>query len=168
MCLAGVIIVVLYSAASATSRYEHWKNLAEGGVLPTMDELLASLGEGDRSYPDKLLALDVHEYELKGEDCLGATIGKVYTSEGSVLGLSTVYTPDHRSRLGRFVLEHYDEILFLGELVAIAGVRENCTEYRAVAGEEVFRISACLYQEMVAVGDLPPIPAENARAGYAA
>lgn len=172
LCLAAAMVVLFCVSASAAPRCERWWSFAESGALPAIDEVLASLGTGERIYRDELLALDIHEYELSGADCRGAATGKIYASGGEVIGLSTIYAPDHRSRLGRFVLEHYDEILVLGDLVAIAGARENCAEYRAVAamGEcaEVFRLSAALYGRMVAVGDLPPIPPENARKGYAA
>ena len=169
---ALAIAVIPCTAAVAATTCERWAEVFERETLPTVDELLASLGAGDKSYPDELLALDIYEYRLTGADCRDAMVGKVYATEGVLVGLSTVYKPDYQSRLGRFILEHYDELLVLGDMVAIAGARENCAEYRAVAvtggGEEVFRISAELYESMVAVGDLPPIPAENARKGYAA
>ena len=166
-------IAVVPITAGAEISCGRWAEIFEqDGTLPATDELLTLLGAGDRLRPDELLALDIHEYELTGADCRGAAVGKVYISGGEVVGLSTVYAPDHRSHLGRFLLAHYYEILVLGELTAIAGTRENCAEYRvaaaAGAGEEVLRASTELYEKMVAVGDLPPIPAANARKGYAA
>lgn len=175
LCLAVLAAFsICAGAAAAATDSGQWANLFCREELPPAAELSAVLqiGDGNYTYIDEVLDVEIWAFALSGAGIDGAPTGKAYVSGDAVVGLSTVYLPDHRSGLGRFVLDRYDEILFFGDLAAIAGARENCTEYRAVAvtgeGVEEYRLTAELYERMVAVGDLPPIPEENARKGYAA
>lgn len=167
-------LILFPSTLFAAPTDAEWSALSENFLMAERSEIEKLIGTPISTAHDELLSAETVLYAVAAPESspFPAKGGTVYYLDGVAQGFSTSYEHAGTRLLTRFLLDNLGQILLDSDRSAIAGSGYDCNVLRVFAlgsSEDTHYILARdLYTKMERTGDLPPIPPQHGRKGFAA